>query len=65
MKCVRTIKPDIAIPIHNNGWTYFKENNKEIKKELEKYEEESKLTRFLPKGKKNLYYLNKFLNPPL
>lgn len=50
IKCVKTIKPDLAVPIHNNGWTHFKENDEGIKKELENYSDESKITRFLPKG---------------
>ena len=27
IRCVKLFRPDIAIPIHNGGWTHFKENN--------------------------------------
>ncbi len=27
IKCVQMLRPDVAIPIHNGGWTHFKEDN--------------------------------------
>lgn len=58
IKTIRIIKPKIVIPIHNNGWTHFKENDEGVKKELSKNAEESKVTIFLEKGLKNEFQLD-------
>ena len=51
VKTVSTLSPKIAIPIHNSGWTHFKESNDGLKKVLtvsnEKY---SKIVHFLKPG---------------
>lgn len=34
IETVKTLNSKITIPIHNSGWTHFKENDKGIKREL-------------------------------
>ncbi|TPN85978.1 MBL fold metallo-hydrolase [Aquimarina algicola] len=53
VKTVSTIDPKIAIPIHNVGWSHFKENDEGVKKELSKVEEELRQkVVFLERGKR-------------
>ncbi|OJJ14322.1 hypothetical protein BKI52_43365 [marine bacterium AO1-C] len=48
---VATINPQIAIPIHNNGWTHFKENDEGVRKVLAKTNAElAQKVRFLERG---------------
>ena len=49
LKTIRTIQPKIAIPIHNDGWTHFKENDAGVKRILKENKIESKVI-FLEKG---------------
>lgn len=49
LKTVKTIQPNIAIPIHNDGWTHFKENDEGVKNILKENEIKSKVI-FLEKG---------------
>ena len=58
VKTIKTINPKIAIPIHNNGWTHFKENDEGVKKELKNNVEEMNKTVFLEKGKKTVFNLD-------
>jgi len=39
IKTIKTLNPKTAIPIHNNGWTHFKENDEGLKNELLKHSE--------------------------
>jgi len=51
IKTVQQINPKIAIPIHNEGWSHFKENDKGVRKELEKEDlEMQKKVFFITKG---------------
>ena len=51
MKTIAVINPKIAIPIHNSGWTHFKENDDGIKKELSNTQQKIKTTvHFLERG---------------
>ena len=58
MKTVRTINPKIAIPIHNNGWTHFKESNEGVAKELEKNADIKEKVILSMKGKEYTFQLN-------
>ncbi|HHH50582.1 MAG TPA: hypothetical protein ENK52_06355 [Saprospiraceae bacterium] len=51
VKTVKAIEPQIAIPIHNDGWSHFRENDAGILKalRLEKHDFQAKIT-FLEKG---------------
>ncbi len=31
---IEKLNPAVAVPIHNHGWTHFKENNESLKIEL-------------------------------
>lgn len=51
IKTVKTVLPKIAIPIHNGGWTHFKENDQGIKNELAKEDDLTKnKVHFLTRG---------------
>lgn len=58
MKCVRTLNPKTAIPIHNNGWTHFKENDEGIRKELEKNADIKDKIQLLTRGQEYYFDLN-------
>jgi len=49
LKTIQTIQPTIAIPIHNDGWTHFKENDEGVKRILKINSIQSKVI-FLKKG---------------
>ena len=49
-RSVRTLAPETAIPIHNGGWTHFRENNASLAKALEAQPDVDKCTRFLEPG---------------
>tara|TARA_B100000683_G_scaffold223901_1_gene221909 strand:- start:2723 stop:3553 length:831 start_codon:yes stop_codon:yes gene_type:complete len=34
IRCIDSITPEVAIPIHNGGWTHFRENNDSLSKAL-------------------------------
>lgn len=51
IKTISTLSPKVAIPIHNQGWTHFKENNNSLKNALTKVNEKySKIVHFLKPG---------------
>ena len=53
IKTVDVIKPQIAIPIHNGGWTHFKENDDGVRRALnEVHEEIKRKVRFLKRGER-------------
>lgn len=53
IKTVKTINTKLAIPIHNNGWSHFKENDKGILMQLLKENEDFKSKiHFLKRGEK-------------
>ncbi len=51
VKTINTLKPKLAIPIHNGGWSHFKENDKGILTELSKTNDGQKeIVHFLKRG---------------
>ena len=58
MKTVRTINAKTAIPIHNNGWTHFKESNESVAEELERNPDIKEKVLLSIKGKEYTSQLN-------
>lgn len=51
IKTVETLNSNITIPIHNSGWSHFKENDEGIRKAMIKKELQEKIL-FLKRGKR-------------
>lgn len=50
IRLMESLQPEIAIPIHNGGWTHFKENDGSLAEKLEHFPEIKKRTAFIGSG---------------
>lgn len=50
VKFVESLQPDLAIPVHNGGWTHFKENDTSLAERLEHHPDVKVKTAFLGHG---------------
>ncbi|MEO0895654.1 MAG: MBL fold metallo-hydrolase [Bacteroidota bacterium] len=53
MKTVEVLAPSVCIPIHNGGWTHFKENDEGLRKEMGIHSSAEKV-HMMEKGKRTL-----------
>ena len=53
IKSVKTLNSEITIPIHNSGWSHFKENDEGVRKALANENDLHKKVVFLERGKRH------------